>query len=192
MQKIIIASVLTVLLALSASAQVSSPIKVYVGGGLSFPGTPTEFKDNFKTGWHGMGGVSMSVFPRLSAVGKVMYHTFSNDLDQVDGGELKVTMFGVDAKADLGVPTMPISPVLFGGIGFANVKQASYTIAGLGWGEIDYDLEDQTKFYYNIGGGVEWKVMPGISAFGQGTWVTITTDGDNSSFWCLTAGIKLL
>lgn len=192
MQKIIIGLSLTLLLALSASAQVSSPIKVYVGGGMSFPQTPSEFNDNFKTGWHGMAGVSMSVFPRISAMGKIVYHNFSNDLDQVDGGELKVTMFGVDARANLGVPTMPISPVLFGGIGFANLKQASYNIAWQPEIGMDFTLEDQTKFYYNIGGGLEWSLMPAISAFAQATWITVSTDGDSAGLWCLTGGVKLL
>ncbi|HOP06971.1 MAG TPA: outer membrane beta-barrel protein [candidate division Zixibacteria bacterium] len=192
MQKLMIATALVVLLAVSASAQVSSPIKLYAGGGISFPQTPDEFSDNFKTGWHGMGGISMLVFPRVSAMGKVMYNQFSNDLDQVDGGELKVTMFGADARVDLGFPTMPIKPIVFGGIGLANVKLASYDISGLTEGDIDFALEDQTKFYYNIGGGLEWKLMPAVSAFGQATWITIATDGDNSSFWSLTAGVKLL
>jgi len=63
-----------------AGAQVPVPFSIYGGGLLSFPNAPTEFKDAYKNGFHGMLGLGYKVAPIAQVVGKAEYHRFGFDL----------------------------------------------------------------------------------------------------------------
>ena len=209
MKKFFVFTAAVLILAASAGAQVSFPLKVYAGGGITKPSSPDEFKDAYKTGYHLMGGVGLPVFPLIEAVGKLERHTFSNDIGQLEEGKFSVTMYGVDAKITANVPTFPIKPYAFVGIGLARVEVDTFELPG---GVVPGELQDavnaltldsQTKFYYNLGAGVEWKLMPTISLFAQGRMINISTSQDASieviepafdsdtKLWAFSAGIKL-
>jgi len=188
------ALVALVLLAFSGTAAAQmSPMKLYAGLGMGLPKAPDRFSDNYKTGFGAMAGVGLSVFPKLEAIPKIEYFSFNNDVDLFGGGKISIVMFGVDGKLNLGIPTMPMKPYVLGGAGLAKFSQADLDLPTVLTQPLDaVKLEDQTKLYYNIGGGVEWKFLVAVSIFAQGRYVQIATDGDPTTFWALNAGVKLL
>ena len=208
MRYIVVVLTLTILLAGAASAQVGSPIKIYGGVGFSNPSDPVDFSDDYKRSSHFLLGIGYSFFPKLEAIGKAEYHTFGEDIADLNGGKFKAAMFGVDAKFTLSLPTIPFAPYAIGGIGLASVEQDQFTNAvGALW-EGGY-LASQTRFYYDYGFGVQWKLLMGVSAFGQLQWVKIDTKDqrtlsfvegidtsspfeDGTKFWAATVGVKLL
>ena len=197
------------LIAASASAQVpGNPIKFYGGIGFSSPTDPVDFSDNFDKTYHAMLGIGFNIFPKIEVIPKIEYHTFSSDIEGLSGGKMKATMFGVDGKFTLSIPTVPFAPYAIGGVGLAAIKQDDFaTAAGIVLNGLS--LESQTKMYIDYGFGLQWKLMPTISAFGQLQWVSINTEGETTrttydgpsstvsyndvmKFWAFTVGIKVL
>jgi opacity protein-like surface antigen len=197
------------LLTVSASAQVSSPIKLYAGGGLSYQHKPPVFHDWYKTGYHLMAGVGYDVIPMVEAVGTFEYHNFSNNLDgilggEVGGGEIKAAMFGIAGRLTPSLPAIPIKPYAQAGIGFAKITQSDFDFPSpIKVGTAEFwntllGLEDQTKFYYSFGGGVRYKLIPKVSLFAEARYTTIQIDGGDTAFdnplrfWAVTGGVRLL
>jgi len=196
MKKSILTAVCIIVFALSVSAQAPAPFSLYAGGALSLPNAPDGFKDTFKTGYHGLVGLGYKMGPGFQLVGKVEYHKFSYDfgyvgISGVDGGDSKLWMFGGDGRFAFGLPAAPIKPFAFAGAGIANIKQSDFggnlTLAS----SITPSFpESQNKAYYNLGAGVEFKAGPSFNLFVQGRYVSIATEGDNTTFIPITVGLK--
>lgn len=190
-------ALILLLVAGSATAQVSSPIKIYAGLGLSGPQGPDAFSDNYKKGFHAMAGAGLSVFPKIEAVPKIQYLSFGEDLDEFSGGKIKAALFGIDGKATFSVPTFPIAPYAIAGIGLAKLSQGDIQ-SDIQELSQEMSIEDQTKFYWNAGLGVQWKFMLAVSLFAQVHWTYIKTNEEASGFdadtkfWSGTVGVKLL
>ena len=179
-----------------AMAQIpSSPISFYGGGALSVPSAPSGFSDGWKTGYHGFAGVGFSVAPKMKIVGKVEYHSFASDfgLTNLDGGAMKVLMFGPEAQLSLGAPMVPIKPFLSAGVGMASVSFADFTgtdplVAALNTANSG---ASSTNFFYSIGGGLEFSVGPTASLFVQARYASISGDGGSTSFLPISVGLKI-
>ncbi len=186
------------LFAVAASAQVSSPFSLYVGGAVSLPQSPESFSESFKTGFHGSVGLGYKLMPSLQLVGKVEYHRFAVDFgntvlaaENISGGHNNVLMYGADARYGLNVPAFPLKPFLLGGVGFARLSATEFDgsselVASLN----DEQTESQTKFYFNVGGGIELSSGPLFGLFAQARYVSVATDGESSSFIPITLGLK--
>jgi opacity protein-like surface antigen len=186
------------LFAVAVSAQVSSPVSLYVGGALSLPQSPESFSETFKTGFHGSVGVGYKVMPSLQVVGKLEYHRFAVDFENtelaaenISGGHNNVLMYGADARYGLSVPAFPLKPFLLGGVGFARLSATEFDgssdlVASLN----DSQAESQTKFYYNVGAGIELSSGPLFGLFAQARYVSVSTDNESSSFIPITLGLK--
>ncbi|MEW5796347.1 MAG: outer membrane beta-barrel protein [Candidatus Zixiibacteriota bacterium] len=192
-------TVLAILLAFGStlSAQVpGSPVSIYAGGALSIPTAPESFKSYYKNGYHGFVGIGLPASPVIELVGKVEYHTFSFDFDQAyseySGGTNKVWMFGGDVKVNPSLPAFPVSPYLLGGLGFAAIQQTEFdgppslTLSLLN----ESVSENQTKLFWNIGGGFSLATSPVFSLFAQVRYVNIATDNESSAFIPVTVGLK--
>jgi len=196
MKKPLLTAVCVIAFAFGVSAQVPAPFSLYAGGALSLPNAPDDFKDSFKTGYHGLVGVGYKLGPGFQVVGKAEYHKFSYNFDfaglsDVDGGDSKMWMFGGDGRLALDLPAAPIKPFAFVGVGIANIKQSDFggnvTLATA----LNDALPDtQNKVYYNIGAGVELKFGPSFNLFVQGRYVSIATEGDKTTFIPITVGLK--
>ncbi|MCH7946586.1 MAG: outer membrane beta-barrel protein [candidate division Zixibacteria bacterium] len=179
-----------------AMAQIpSSPISFYGGGALSVPSSPSGFSDGWKTGYHGFAGVGFSVAPKMKIVGKVEYHSFASDfgITNLDGGAMKVLMFGPEAQLSLGAPMVPIKPFLSAGVGMASVSFADFTgtdplVAALNTANSG---ASSTNFFYSIGGGLEFSIGPTASFFVQARYATISGDGGSTSFLPISVGLKI-
>lgn len=196
MKKVLAILAILLTLGVAASAQVSSPVSFYAGGAMSFPTAPDAFKNSFKNGYHGLVGLGFHANPLMEFVAKVEYHTFKFNFDaantEYSGGTNKVLMFGGDLKFNPSVPGLPVSPYILGGLGMANIKQtefsgpASLTLSLLN----EVVAQDQTKLYWNIGGGANLFSGPKFSIFAQARYVSIATDNEASSFIPVTVGLK--
>jgi hypothetical protein len=179
----------------AASAQMSSPLSFYAGGALSLPNGPDGFKDAYKTGYHAWVGAGYSVAPKFQLIGKIEHNRFSfdaGDISGVDGGTMKIWMYGVDAKFSPSVPTFPIKPFLFGGAGMASAKIDEFTGSNtLATAALNAGTgESTTKMYYNIGAGADLFNGPTFSIFMQGRWVSIQTEGSSTSFIPISMGVR--
>ena len=170
------------------------PFDVYFGIGATFGSAPQEFTDMHKEGYHLFGGLGFNMMPMIQIVGKVEYHSFSKDFDEffpsiddLDGGKRRILMFGVDGRIGANVPTAPVSPYLFAGIGFARVSESDLTTAV----EIAFDQPKDTEFYLNLGGGIDFKFLQVFKPFVQGRYVNIKQDGDNLVMIPITGGLKI-
>ncbi len=185
MKKIALLTAMLVVIAASAFAQVpSKPFSIYVGGGLSFPVSPdSTFKTLYKTGYHGLVGLGFGTMPIMQFVAKAELHSFSADAS--DLGNFTVLMFGADVRFAFGVPAAPIKPFVLGGGGLAHVKVGESTI-----GSITIPSASENKFYYNIGGGVEFNAGSTLKLFVQARYVGFKADEENYAFIPVSVGLK--
>ncbi len=195
MKKLFLTAVLTLACVAVASAQVPVPISLYAGGLMSFPNSPDQFKDSYKNGFHGMIGIGYKAMPVAQVVGKAEYHRFGYDFAQIDGvsnGAQSVWLYGADLRVGLNLPASPIKPYILGGGGVAHVSFSQFEGTNL---SLTTALNDalpaaQNKFYFNFGGGFEFKLAPMTSLFAQVRYVSIATDVEKTSFVPLTLGLK--
>jgi len=179
--------------ALSASAQIATPLSFYAGGAISMPNSPDGFNDGYKMGWHGLAGVGYKFAPMFQVMGKLEYHDFAADLEglPLDGGNTKVTMFGADARYSMNMPTFPLKPFFFGGAGLAHLKLDEFEGPTLMTPTLNVGLPyTQDKMYWNIGAGLDFKTGPAWGLFVQGRYVNIATEGESVSFIPVTVGVK--
>ena len=195
MKKIILLTVLIMAVATACHAQMPpKPFNLYFGAGATFGSAPQDFTDLHKEGYHLFGGVGLNMIPMIQFVGKVEYHSFSKDFDEffpdvdnLDGGTRRILMIGVDGRLGANIPTAPLTPFLFAGIGFAKISESDI-ITVL---EVAFIQPDDTEFYLNFGGGIEFKLLQVLNVFVQGRYVNIKQDGDNLVMIPLSVGLKI-
>ncbi len=198
MKKLIILAVCIFALTATASAQVpSSPVKLYAGGLFSLPQGPDAFNDAFNTGFHGFVGVGKDLSPMFQLVGKVEYHSFGFNFDDAginnaDGGSLNAWLFGADARISPSLPAAPIKPFIFGGVGFASVKQSEFESSDL---SLATSLNQttgtsSTDLFFNVGVGADLFSTPAMTIFAQGKYVSIQTEGDATSIIPISLGVR--
>lgn len=201
MRKTIIPFICFLLLGAGVSAQVpAKPFSLYAGGGVSVPSADRTFKDFYHPGYHGFAGVGFSTMPMIQLVGKVEFHNFSSKfslIPDLDGGEKKILMFGVDARLAPSMPMMPLKPFFLVGAGLGKITNKDFTspvtLAGTDLtdlAELNAGRPDESKFYYNIGVGLELFSNPAFSLFVQGKYVSIASDNTSTQFVPISLGLK--
>jgi opacity protein-like surface antigen len=196
MKKMLLGLALIGLLGGAVQAQAPVPFSVYAGGLISIPNSPSEFKDAYKNGFHGMVGLGMKVAPMTQFVGKVEVHKFSYDLSSFSGvqnGAQSVWLFGGDLRIAPGAPAAPFRPFVLVGAGLAKVTYGEFIGTDpLATAFLNaQNPGNQNKLYYNFGAGLEFKFAPMMNFFVQGRYVSIKTDGGSSSFIPITMGLKI-
>ncbi|MEW6413066.1 MAG: outer membrane beta-barrel protein [Candidatus Zixiibacteriota bacterium] len=198
MKKTVLICAVTLLFAVGASAQVPSPISVYIGGALSVPSSG-NFNAGWQMGYHGMAGVGYKLSKNLMLSGKIEHHTFFFDLADffgVDGGDTKVWMYGIDGRYTLNLPAIPLKPYVKAGSGIAKISWQEFestdpsttlTAAVLNAGITEASA---SKVYFDIGGGIELKAIPAFGLFAEARYVSVATDGERMSFVPMTIGLK--
>ncbi len=199
MPRIIVLIVMLVLVAPLAIAQVPGmPFSIYAGGGLDFPSQPDSFKEDFKTGYHGFAAVGFDWFLAVQLVGKIELHKLPGKGDAlrfsdpfgvpvtVDAPDLQIWLFGGDLRASIGVPGASTKPFALGGIGVARLAHGD--INSINDITVPVPWEDETKFYWNIGGGVEFGGP--VKMFAQIRYVSILTGDDNTSLIPISVGLR--
>ncbi|UCE24781.1 MAG: outer membrane beta-barrel protein [Candidatus Zixiibacteriota bacterium] len=192
MKKALMTTAILLVFAFGASAQVTTPVSLYLGGAMSVPsGT---FNEGWQMGYHGLAGVGYKMAPCFQVAGKVEYHNFGfnmTDLLGIDGGATKVWMYGVDGRYAFGMPTVPFKPFLMAGTGFARLQWDEFEGTSLITAALNEGIPDPvTKVYFNFGAGMELKTIPSFSLFVQARYVTVATEGGSLSFIPMSIGVK--
>ena len=184
------------LLATAVSAQAPVPFSIYAGGLVSIPNSPSEFKDAYKDGYHGLLGLGLKTMPMTQLVAKIEYHKFAYDQPSgstMSGGAQNIWLFGADLRIAMGAPALPFKPYILAGGGLAKITYGEFTGTDqLATAVANSSLaSDQNKFYYNLGAGLEFKCAPMIDLFAQARYVSISTDNTKTSFIPITVGFKI-
>ncbi len=196
MKKLVLVIGSLVVLAAAAAAQAPVPFSIYAGGLVSIPNGPSEFKDAYKNGYHGSLGLGLKTMPMTQLVAKVEYHKFAYDQANnagLTGGAQNVWLFGADLRFAMGAPVAPFKPFIFAGGGLAKITFGEFNGPDLlSTAVLNSSLpNDQSKFYYNLGAGLEFKFAPMIDLFAQARYVSISTDNQKTSFIPITVGLKI-
>ena len=196
MKKIFILVLGMILISTAASAQSPKPFTVYGSLGLTFSNGPEKFQDLHKMGYDFYFGLGFKFIPFVQVVGKIEKQQMKKDWEFVapgilsgtglSGGTVSIWMYGLDARLTIGAPLMPIKPFLIAGGGWAKMSEGAMPAVGLPF--YDY-LDTGTKFYYNIGGGLDFGTGP-FSFFIQGRYINIKQDGENLTLIPVNVGIK--
>lgn len=160
----------------TASAQLGgvNPLGFGISAGASIP--TGEFGKDVNTGYNVNGIVTLRVpVSPISFRGEVGYDRFdvkSKALDVGDKGNARL-ISGV-ANVVLSFPSTPTSivrPYLIGGVGAYNVRGSVTS------GNVTYSSDSQTKFGFNVGGGLEIP-LSGFTAFGEVRYTRVSSEGN--------------
>jgi opacity protein-like surface antigen len=192
--------IVVLLLAGAATAQVSKNFNLYAGGGITFPTTLSGLNENWKDGYHIMGGVGFSVLPKVQGLVKLEFHQLNLDWEElnytdVSGNAFQSLLMGVEGRAGIGVPAVRLRPYVIAGFGIAKISYSEVEVpSGVAIPTLPTPagfFDNKSEFYYNLGVGVNYKMMPMLNVFIQLQTVRISTEGKTSSLFPLTVGVKL-
>lgn len=165
MKKVFLLILVLAFAASSGFAQVpAKPFNIYAGAGLTMPMSPDNLKDGTKLGFHGTAKLGFNTFPKGEFVIGLDYHYLPADLGMfedegitdADGGDMSVIMAGGDLKLNLGIPMTGLNPFVHGGIGMAIISFSDLSWTQPGVGERLVTTDSENKFYFQIGGGLEF------------------------------------
>jgi len=176
MKAVLSAAIILILMAGTASAQVSMGLDFYGGGGISIP--LQDVKTGWKIGGQGSLAAGYAVTPGLETVVRYSYLSFPTKSDLLDSSfansEEKLTVHeaSLELHGQLAAPTNRARPYGLVGLGLAN-------------------LPDDNYFFYCVGGGLKIFAMPSVNFFVEVrySWVSVTNFSVN--YVPLTAGINL-
>lgn len=156
-------------LALALTATVAqAQVAWSVGAGLSMPNG--DFKNAFKTGFHGMaaGDIKLTGAP-ISIRADAMYSTYSS---KVSGGDA-FNDFSVSADAKYGFAPGPVSP---------------YILGGPTWNHASSGGNSSSKIGFNVGGGINFG-MSALKLFVEARYFSVSDNGVKTNWIPITLGI---
>jgi Outer membrane protein beta-barrel domain len=163
----------------AAQEQSGTSTQFSLGGGVDLP--LGDFDDNAKTGWHGLAAVTFT--PATWPVGIQIdgtYGKFSIDTP------LDESLQAIYGTGDIVYrfqtsPESTFRPYLIGGGGVYNLKPTG--------DDVPDGADSQTKFGLNGGAGFDIKAGS-ASLFAEARFHNVFTDGSNTNFLPITAGIR--
>jgi hypothetical protein len=184
-------TILLILLAMVAgcpvAAQTERRAEVYLSTGAAFPTRDFNLKYNY--GFNGSAGVGFRMVPGVRLLAKAEVQTFSLDQnyseDTVSGGNCTVLMTGLDLRLYKDIPRWRVDPVLLVGGGIAYASVAALTVGGE-----SFDARSETKFYINVGAGLDVQLTPALHGFLTGRYVRISTGGTLTEFFPISVGVR--
>ncbi len=200
MKRYALVLIVILLLAGAATAQVSKNFNIYAGGGITFPTTLSGLNENWKDGYHVMGAIGFNVLPNIQALAKVEFHQLGLDWEElnytdVSGNAFQSLLLGIEGRAGIGMPAVQLRPYIIAGFGIAKISYSDIEVPqGVSVPSLptagDF-FDSKTEFYYNLGMGVDYKIMPMLNVFLQFQSVRISTEDRTSSLFPITVGVKL-
>ncbi len=195
------------LLTLIAIASVAwSQPELYLGGGVAFPTGPSTFKDNWKMGYNGTGGIGFTFAPGLSVIFTASYSTFPIDESgiiskagipagvsvSVDGG----TITALDFAGNIKYSFMPKGTSLYvvAGAGYLSMSASDITIkvtSGTTSQTFTVKPNTESAFSTSIGAGVDFPVGAKLGIFVEGRYAIAFTSGESTSYVPVKAGVRI-
>jgi opacity protein-like surface antigen len=171
-------------LVVSAQADSTRKVSIYIAGGVS--PLSGDFGKVWNMGFHGSFGIGMPVAEGLQVVPKVEYHSFPMDKHgyTFSGGTLSSLMFGADMRYEVGTSAMQARPLFLGGVG---VSRASISTVSDGSESLAFDSE--TKIYFEFGAGVSFKTGGAAKIFATIRYTSVALEGTSLNYIPLTVGV---
>lgn len=192
MKRVVLIIAVLVLGAGLASAQVSKPFNIYLGGGLGM--VQGDIGEVYKTGYHGMAGIGFNAMPMIQLIGKAEYHAFESDVMTVIGGldgYQKNIMFGAAAKLSPSLPASPFKPFALAGAGMTSITAPDLVWLNLATSELEtIPSESENKFYFEAGAGFDFGAGTGLSLFAMARYVSVSMEGGSFNYIPVTIGLK--
>ncbi|UCE24780.1 MAG: outer membrane beta-barrel protein [Candidatus Zixiibacteriota bacterium] len=197
-RNILITGLILAGLIVSVSAEtVPKPVTVYLGIGPTAPIDPALFRDDHKTGFHVFTSVGYSLNPNAEVIGRLEMHLVAVDFEErfgdnvsFDGGGIDMLLFGVDIKLNTHRYGVPIRPFVLTGAGWSRLSQSAITTSLAFEQYAPLLIENQTRFYFNIGIGTEIRPSPTLNMFLLARYLEIRQDSDHISLVPITFGIR--
>lgn len=167
------------ILLMAPSSQALGPVTVYGGLGFSRLSSPDSYKADYANGVHISVGLGFDMAPNLEIVPRYERHSFSAEKTG-SLPKMNISMYGADAHLSFGPPSLGFTPVLLGGIGLATNEKGS----NLGGVALDVTEKD-TDFYYDLGGGIEFRRFTFHIRY-----VSASANGTTISYLPFTVGVK--
>jgi hypothetical protein len=163
----------------SANAARAQGAQFSLGGGVDMP--LGVFNDGFKTGFHGLAGVSFT--PPAWPVGIQVDGTYSQYSDDtpLDIKEQLIYGTGNLVYTFKTAETSKFHPYLIGGGGVYNAKPKG--------DDVPSGVSSETKFGINVGAGFDIKAG-GAGLFAEGRFHDVFTNGENLKFIPITVGVR--
>jgi opacity protein-like surface antigen len=186
MFKLALTALMAFCISASAIAQ-EKPIQIYVSTGAAFPTRDFNYKYNY--GFNGSVGVGFKATKLFRVVPKVEIQTFSIDqnisLDTVNGGSYTALMTGVDLRMFIDIPRWTLDPILLVGGGLAYSNVSALTV-----GPDYFESQSETKFYINVGAGLDVRLTPKICGFITGRYIRFLSSSNKTEFFPINVGIR--
>jgi len=167
-----------------------------LGGGLSLLQGPDFAKDVWKDGFCGGVSFGFDILPILSIGFIGEFNRFGLDEDglfdlagqqttydisgvEIDGGEVDVMAAWAVAKVNIIPVETGFRPYAIGGLGYAYYKINDLTVSYQGQ-EQDFEGTDDSGLSLALGAGFEMKFSPKFALFGEGKYIIVFTNEDDT------------
>ena len=174
MKRLLAGSALVVAALFGTATALPAQVGLGIGGG---PTTIAGGLDDFSTGWHAQGSLSIGL-PLLpfGVRGDLLYQQLPGSGAR-DGQTYHQLGGFANATLDvLPIPLMPVRPYVLGGLGLVNHRVRNG------------DLDDGTDLGLNLGAGVRVSLL-GFGGFLEAKFQNVFTDGDAHRTIPITLGI---
>jgi hypothetical protein len=176
---------------------VNKPIAFYLGAGLTLPASPASFRNDHSAGINIYTALGYSVSPYTEITGRLELHTVSLDTDtrfgdyiEFSGGGIDILLIGADVRFSTLRPAVTIRPFVTFGCGVSRLSQGNIT-TNLSFEQYAWLLfENQTKLYFSLGVGFDFKPVANTTMFLLVRYVSVSQDADNKIFLPITLGFK--
>jgi Outer membrane protein beta-barrel domain len=197
---------LTLLTLIAIASMAWSQPELYLGGGVAFPVNPSTFKDIYKMGYNGTGGIGFKFAPGLSVIFTASYSSFPIDQSgiitkagipagvsvSVDGG----TITALDFAGNIKYSFMPKGTSLYvvASAGYLSMSASDITIKVTSGGNTQTFTEKpntESAFSTSIGAGVDFPVSAKLGIFVEGRYAIAFTSGESTSYVPVKAGVRI-
>lgn len=142
------------------------------GGGVSLP--MGDFGDAAKTGFGGL-VIAGITGPNGRIGGRIDGLLLRHSSDVLEDATTKVIGVNADLVVSPGSSGAKVRPYLLGGVGMVNAKVE--------------DFEGDTKFAFNLGGGLQFKAGK-MGVFVEARYFNVSTDPGSTSFIPIMVGLR--
>lgn len=171
MRRKLVGLAVAALLITTAARPANAQARGYIGfgAGLSIP--TGAFGDSFDTGW--LGQVVAGITSANGMLGGRVDGQYLRNEAKGSLGKAKLIGANFDIVWTPGKRPAKLHPYLLGGVGFYN-----------------NDGANQTKFAYNLGGGLQIHLGGSASLFTEARWISIQTSPAKTNFIPIVVGLR--
>ena len=176
---------------------------MYLGGGISFPLSPENFKKYWDMGYNLGGAFYIGLNPTFSMGIDFSYSSLNFNGEKlfqdagygaynfkISGGEASILSFLLNLK--ISVSTESVQPYFLLGIGYFNLENNDATVSLTGAGSQTVKGSSEGGFNYNLGIGFDISLSPNLFWFMEGKFQSCKTKNESTNFLPLKTGIAIL